>query len=257
MEITLDSALQHGYTHHCLGGLCRLAGANRMGACGPLPAVLPGSLTPKSEQALDTMIKLIALAALLSLAAGCTSLYGDPDEDVYGRQHRLEYSQKSRAIQELVGRVQHDPGVAKFYGDTLDLAETRGHDLPVILVGDIEDNTGSGESDYAATAQIRDELKAELRATGRFDVIDLATRQRMWELVSKDADSGASGENVQSHGKYLPGDLVLEGELRRDRASGNRGGLVYYHFLNLRLLNPQTGLEVWQGSARFRKDWPR
>ena len=199
-------------------------------------------------------MKKLGMAILAAaLAAGCqtapTSRYGDVDDDVYGRKDKMEYTQQSRSIDDMIGQMLTDPDFTEFYEEAAGRAAVRGHKRPTVIVGKIEDNTRAGSNDYLSTSQMRTELKAALRKTRKFTVIDLQERARMKETASADADSGAAGDNLQSIGEYSAGDFTMEGELAREST-----GSSYFHFFNLWMTDTSSGLEIWNDTVRIRKD---
>ena len=194
---------------------------------------------------------MLVLAA--ALAAGCamapTGRYGNPDDDVYGRKERMEYTQKSRSVAEMLGRMVTDPDFTDIYGRAEKRAAARGHQRPTVIVGRIEDNTHPGSNDCLSTLQMRQELKAELRKTKLFAVIDLAERQRMQRNVVADSNGGAANDNLQAIGAYAAGDFTMEGELLQESS-----GSSHFHFFDLRLTDTTSGVEVWSDIVRIRKD---
>jgi PBP1b-binding outer membrane lipoprotein LpoB len=199
-------------------------------------------------------MKKLGMAILaVAMAAGCqtapTSRYGDADDDVYGRKDKMEYTQQSRSVEDMIGQMLTDPDFSGFYEDAMARAAARGHKRPTVIVGKIEDNTRAGSNDYLSTSQMRTELKEALRKTRKFAVIDLQERARMKKTAGADADSGAAGDNLQSIGEYAAGDFTMEGELRMARTGGS-----YFHFFNLRMIDTASGEEAWSDTVRIRKD---
>jgi uncharacterized protein (TIGR02722 family) len=199
------------------------------------------------------MKKLGMALALAALAAGCqtapTSRYGDVDDDVYGRKDKMEYTQQSRSVDDMIGQMLADPDFSDFYEAAQTRAASRGHKRPTVIVGKIEDNTRPGSNDYLSTSQMRTELKEALRKTKKFAVVDLQERTRMKKTAGADADSGAAGDNLQSVGEYSAGDFTMEGELRMTHTGG-----AYFHFFNLRMTDMASGEEAWSDTVRIRKD---
>ncbi|MBR6470860.1 MAG: hypothetical protein IKS83_03605 [Victivallales bacterium] len=201
-------------------------------------------------------LSLLLIVAVVVVFSGCTTdsgaggYYGNVDDDVYGSRENLEYPQKSRAITEMVERLLTDPGFTDFYGVAAERAAARDHRLPTLIIQRIEDNTQAGGSDFRSTGQMRNDLKSTLRKTGKFTIIDLAERARMTNVVTAEVDGGGQSENIQNFGEYEAGDFLMSGELTRDSV----GGQVYYHFFNLRLMDPVTGAEIWSDTVKVRKD---
>lgn len=199
------------------------------------------------------MKKLGMTMLLAALAAGCqtapASRYGAADDDVYGRKEKMEYTQKSRSVDEMFEAMKTDPDFTELYNDALERAKARGHKRPTVIVGKIEDNTHPGSNDYVATSQMRKELKTALRKTQLFAVIDLQERARMKRTTIDDVDGGAEGVNLQSIGEYSAGDFTMEGELAREST-----GSSYFHFFNLWMTDTSSGVEIWSDTVRIRKD---
>ena len=193
---------------------------------------------------------LIAFAA--AVMAGCVSNrsgYVDVEDDVYGRSDRLEYTQKSRMIGEMVGRMLSDPDFTEMYAVAEERAAKRGHRKPTVVVREIEDNTNPGASDSQTTSQMRKELKTALRKTKKFTVIDLYERERMKGTVIGGVDSGGGADNLQHVGEYDAEDFSMSGELRME----STGGKVFFHFFNLRLVDPVKGDEIWSDTVKIGK----
>ena len=177
-------------------------------------------------------ILFVCAAAAMSGCVSNRSGYVNVDDDVYGRRDRLEYTQKSRVVEEMVGRMLSDPDFTEMYA-----------------IGEIENNTRPGASDLRTTSQMRKELKAALRKTGKFAVIDLYERERMKNTVIGGIDSGGSADNLQHVGEYDSGDFFMSGELTME----STGGKVFFHFFNLRLVDPVTGGEIWSDTVKIGK----
>lgn len=199
-------------------------------------------------------MKKAALAAALAAAvlAGCEtapkSRYGDVNDDVYGNKAKMEYTQQVQSVEEVVGLLNTDPDFSDFYADAKARAEARGHKRPTVLVGLIENNTGPGSNDYE-TAQMRTELKTALRKTRLFTVIDLQERERMKKTVITEVDGGARRDNVQAIGEYDAGDFVMTGEITRKCTDG-----VWFHFLNLLMVDTSSGDVAWSETVKIRKE---
>ena len=192
------------------------------------------------------------VAFVAAAMAGCVSNRGgyvNVEDDVYGRKDHLEYTQKSRMVGEMVGRMLSDPYVTKMYAIAKERATKRGHSLPTVVIGDIEDNTMPGGSDFETTSQIRKELKVELRKTGMFSVIDLYERERMTDTVIAGINSGSAKDNLQHYGEYDAEDFKMSGELQRE----STGEKVFFHFFNLRLVDPVKGGEIWSDTVKIGK----
>lgn len=199
-------------------------------------------------------MKKAALAVALAAAvlAGCETVpksrYGDANDDVYGNKAKMEYTQQVQVLDEVVGKMLTDPDFADIYADAKARAEARGHKRPTVVVGLIENNTGPGSNDYE-TAQMRAELKTALRKTRLFTVIDLQERERMKKMAQAEADGGARGDNIQSIGEYDASDFAMSGEIARKPTGG-----VWFHFLNLVMVDTSSGDVAWSDTVKIRKD---
>ena len=194
-------------------------------------------------------ILFVCAAAAMSGCVSNRSGYVNVDDDVYGRRDRLEYTQKSRVVGEMVGRMLSDPDFTEMYAIAKERATKRGHRRPTVVIREIENNTRPGASDLRTTSQMRKELKAALRKTGKFAVIDLYERERMKNTVIGGIDSGGSADNLQHVGEYDSGDFFMSGELTME----STGGKVFFHFFNLRLVDPVTGGEIWSDTVKIGK----
>ena len=197
-------------------------------------------------------MKGILIAFTVVAMVGCVSNrsgYVDVEDDVYGRRDRLEYTQKTRMIDEMVGRMLSNPNFTEMYAVAKERAINRGHRKPTVVVREIEDNTKPGASDSQSTSQMRKELKSALHKTGKFSVIDLYERERMKNTVIGGVDSGGGADNLQHIGEYDAEDFSMSGELRME----STGGKVFFHFFNLRLVDPVAGDEIWSDTVKIGK----
>ena len=192
---------------------------------------------------------VVCVAVAVTGCVADRSGYVNVDDDVYGRKDRLEYTQKSRMVGEMVGRMLSDPDFTETYAVAKERAAKRGHRRPTVVIREIEDNTKPGASDSQTTSQMRKELKAELRKTGKFAVIDLYERERMKGTLIGGIDSGGSADNLQHVGEYDAEDFSMSGELRME----STGEKVFFHFFNLRLVDPVTGDEIWSDTVKIGK----
>ena len=195
-------------------------------------------------------LSLLAAAVFAGCATETSGYYKNSRDDAFGRKETFEYPQKSQAIAEMVGRLLTDPDFTDLYSTAMARAQKRGHKRPTVIIREIEDNTQAGGSDARSTRQVRTELKAALRKTRMFAVIDTYERAKMTNVVLHDIDAGAKADNNESFGEYESGDFVMFGELSKD----NVGGRVYYHFLNLRMIDPVTGTEIWSDTVKVTKE---
>ena len=96
------------------------------------------------------IVTTIAFAAFLCGCAVDRGLgYGNPDDGVFGTPEELTYTDKSRAIVDMVGRMLTDPDFTVLYRMAKARAEKRGHARPTIAVTRIEDNTRIGGMTYS------------------------------------------------------------------------------------------------------------
>lgn len=197
-------------------------------------------------------MKRILIVCTVAAMSGCISNrsgYVNVDDDVYGRRDCLEYTQKSRVVGEMISRMLSAPDFTEVYAVAKERATKRGHRKPMVVVREIEDNTKPGVSDSQTTSQMRKELKSALRKTGKFTVIDLYERERMKGVVMGGVDSGGVADNLQHVGEYDAEDFSMSGELRME----STGGKVFFHFFNLRLVDPVTGDEIWSDTVKIGK----
>lgn len=198
------------------------------------------------------MMKMTFAAVVVVCAAGCVSGprrgYLNPADDVIGRPGRMEYTQKSRAISQVIEQMLSDPMFTTQYAAACSRAGAARRTLPTIAVRPIENNTGDGRSDSVATGQIYRELIARLRKTQKFELIDYARRSQMKKTVVAAVDDGESPANLQHIGNYTSADFIMTGELKRERTDdGDR--VVYHHFLNLEMTDTATGTVFWSDTA--------
>lgn len=199
------------------------------------------------------MKRVFAIVVALIAMEGCVldgrGRYGNPDDDVYGKRDRLEYPQKSRVVAGMVAKMLSDPGFSEMYATAMERAKKRGHKHPTIVIREIENNTKAGTSDALTTSQMRMELKIALRKTRMFAIIDRYERERMIRDVNSEVDGGAKSDNLQNVGEYEVCDFFMDGELTMESV----GRKVFYHFFNLRLVDPITGNEIWSDSVTIEK----
>lgn len=196
----------------------------------------------------------LSLTAVV-LCAGCVAPspgrsrgYLDPEEDVYGRSSRLEYSQKRLTVTKSVERMLTDPMFTGNYDKARARASAAGRTLPTIAINPIENNTGDGRSDSAATGQLYRELLTAIRKTGRFVMIDRMRRKQMTDSNIGGVDSGEDGAGIQGVGDYTSADFVMTGDLRREVTEGE-SHTVYHHFLNLEMIDSASGTVFWSDTV--------
>ena len=199
--------------------------------------------------------KALSLFVIVSLI-GCTSErtggYVSQENDVYGHPSELGYTQKSRAIVEIVEKLLTDPTFSRMYADARSRAVQKGRKLPTIAILPLEDNSGPGSNDSETTSQIYRELQTVLRKTEKFKIIDYAMRKELIGVVVRAGDLGEKPEGVQDIGNYSSSDFILRGELRRE-STRSRNGKVYHHFLNLDMKDTQSGEQAWSDTIRIFK----
>lgn len=202
------------------------------------------------------MDKMVFAVVLALVAAGCETArpgprrgYIDPNDDVFGRADRLEYTQKRLSIVKVLDQMKTDPMFTTQYAAAKKRAADAGRVLPTIAVRPIENNTGDGRSDSAVTGQMYREIIAQLRKTKLFEMIDYARRSQMKKIVVAAVDDGENPANLQHIGEYTSADFIMTGELRREQTDdGDR--VVYHHFLNLEMTDTSTGTVFWSDTAQ-------
>ena len=150
------------------------------------------------------------------LCAGCAMNsigpargYMDANEDVYGQSSRMEHSQKSRSVANAVERMLTDPMFTGNYGAARKRANDAGRTLPTIAINPIENNSGDGRSDSAATGQLYRELLTAIRKTGRFELIDRVRRKQMMNANIAGVDSGEGASGIQGIGILIASEVSL------------------------------------------------
>lgn len=202
------------------------------------------------------MDKMLLAVALALVAAGCETArpgprrgYLNPDDDVFGKPDRLEYTQKHRSIVKVLEQMKTDSMFTTQYDAAKKRAADAGRVLPTVAVRRIENNTGDDRGDSVATGQMYRELIAQLRKTKLFEVIDYARRSQMKNTGIAAVDDGENAANLQHVGEYTSADFIMTGELRREQTDdGDR--VVYHHFLNLEMTDTSTGTVFWNDTAQ-------
>lgn len=209
----------------------------------------------KTLKTLTTAGLLLAVCCSVGCNGAVSSPYVPKDEDVLGRASRFEHRQKSRSVEESVDRMLTDPTFDGSYREVAERAQAAGRKLPVLAVKPILNNTGDGRSDSAATRQMFEALKAALRKTGKFEVVDYTQRQSLLKTVIEGNNTGDDGGALQAIGAYRSPNLVLTGDIRRDETE-DRGRRVYFHFLNLEIQSTATGTVFWSDTVEVGKQEP-
>ena len=136
--------------------------------------------------ALKTFCKAGLLLAVCC-SAGCfgaaSSTYVAKDVDVRGKPSKFEHRQKARSVEEAIARMLTDPTFDESYREVAELAKAAGRKKPVLAIKPIQNNTGDGKSDSAATHQIFKSLQTSLRKTGKFEIVDYTQRQALIKTV--------------------------------------------------------------------------
>ena len=207
-------------------------------------------------------LKLFCPAGLLlavCCSAGCHGVASSPyvsrDEDVLGRASKFEHRQKARSVEEAVARMFTDPTFDESYREVADQAKAAGRKRPVLAVKPILNNTGDGRSDSVATRQVFEAIKASLRKSGKFEVVDYTQRQNLIKTVTDGNNYGDDGGAIQGIGGYRSPNLILTGDIRRDETE-DRGRMVYFHFLNLEIQSTATGTVFWSDTVEVGKQEP-
>ena len=186
-----------------------------------------------------------------ALAAGCQtapmSRYGDVDDDVYGRKDKMEYTQQSRAVVEMVENLLTHPDFEDIYADAKARATAREHKRPTVVVH-WPITPLPGHSDYE-TSQMRTELITALQKTRLFRVIDLQDRELMKKTIIEEVDGGARGDNTKSSGAYESSEFVMIGAIVREAIGG-----VWFHCFNLKMVDTTTGDIEWSDTVKIRKE---
>lgn len=202
----------------------------------------------------SVFFKGVAFLTVAVAMTGCAARpgpsrgYKNPDDDVFGKASRMEYTQKRLAIVDVLEKMKTDPMFTPNYDKARKRALDAGRTLPTIAVTPIENNTGDGRSDAAVTGQMYRELITALRKTGLFEIIDHTRRSRMRNTIVSAVDNGESADNLQHIGNYTTADFVMTGELRRE-STDDENSKVYHHFLNLELTDTATGTVFWSDTA--------
>ena len=202
------------------------------------------------------MGKMLLVVVLTLAAAGCETVrpgprrgYMDPNDDVFGKTDRMEYTQKHLSIVTVFEQMKTDPMFTTQYDAAKKRAADAGRVLPTVAVRPIENNTGDGRSDSVATGQMYREIITQLRKTKLFEVIDYTRRKRLIDTVTSGVDNGNNSDAIQHIGNYTSEDFILTGELKREHADdGDR--VVYHHFLNLEMTDTSTGTVFWSDTAQ-------
>ena len=153
--------------------------------------------------------------------------YRDAADIVPGESGIMEYPDKTRAAQQMLEKFLSDPDFGTIYSNALARANAGKRNRPLIAVGDFEDNSRPGASDYRSMGQIRSEIKSRIRKTGLFGIVDFRTQ----DIAAIDSV-----------------DLMLTCEIAKDNT-----GKVYFHFMNMRITDPATGEEIWQDTVKIVK----
>lgn len=207
-------------------------------------------------------LKIFCKAGLLlavCCSAGCfgaaSSTYVAKDVDVRGKPSKFEHRQKARSVEEAIARMLTDPTFDESYREVAELAKAAGRKKPVLAIKPIQNNTGDGKSDSAATHQIFKSLQASLRKTGKFEIVDYTQRQALIKTVIDGNNNGDDGGAIQPIGTYKSPNLILTGDIRRDETE-DRGRKVYFHFLNLEIQSTATGTVFWNDTVEIAKQEP-
>jgi len=201
---------------------------------------------------MNKLLFITAFAALAGCATGPGRGYLDNEEDVYGKASKMEYSQKHRKVAESVERLLTDPMFTTNYDKARKRAADAGRTLPTISINPIENNTGDGRSDSAATGQLYRELLTAIRKTGKFEMIDRMRRKQMTDATIAGNNAGEDSGALQNVGNYTSADFVMTGELRREATDDERRQ-VFHHFLNLELIDSASGTVFWSDSMPVTK----
>ena len=183
-------------------------------------------------------MKLIALAAILALAAGCAqekTRYGDA-KGVETLTNQYGSTDLQMMAESMARSMSQAPVIAS-------------NNLPVVTVQEVRNKT----SEYIDTRAITDSIRAELQKGGRvrFAVDAAAMTQQVEELKRQQSDLYAK-EHAAEKGQMVGAQYRMEGNITSIVKQVRDVKDVYYKF-NLQLWNIRNGLLEWSDEKEIRK----
>ena len=199
-----------------------------------------------------TSLAVVSLVALAGCATAPKSGYMSSEDDVFGKASAMEYTQKRRSVAQAVERLLTDPMFTEKYAAAKKRAGAAGRTCPTLSIRAIENNTGDGRSDAAATGQAHRELLTALRKTGRFELIDRVARKRMTTGAVAAVNEGEGADAIAGIGNFASVDFEMSGSLNRDQTESD-DRTVYHHTLNLEMVDTASGTVFWSDTVAVTK----
>ena len=184
-------------------------------------------------------MKLIALAAILALAAGCAqekTRYGDA-KGVETLTNQYGSTDLQMMAESMARSMSQAPVIAS-------------NNLPVVTVQEVRNKT----SEYIDTRAITDSIRAELQRGGRVRfAVDASAMKQQVEELNRQQDSGLYAKPAAvEKGQMLGAQYRMEGNITSIVKQVKDKKDVYYKF-NLQLWNIRNGLLEWSDEKEIRK----
>ena len=132
----------------------------------------------------------------------------------------------------------------------LDQWQTAHGDRPVIIVGDVANDT----SDYIETRLITNALERELLNSGRVALVATADEREQLRAERRQSQDWSRPETVKRMAFELGADLMLIGWIGENvEVSRNRARRIHYYQVSLELLDVESNRKVWIGTHEIEK----
>ena len=187
-------------------------------------------------------MKLIALAAILALAAGCAqekTRYGDA-KGVETLTNQYGSTDLQMMAESMARSMNQAPIIASA-------------NLPIVTVQEVRNKT----SEYIDTRAITDSIRSELQKGGkvRFAVDAPGMTQQVDEIKRQQSEYYAK-ESAVEKGQMVGAQYRMEGNITSIVKEVKNTKDVYYKF-NLQLWNIRNGLLEWSDEKEIRKTTTR
>jgi len=192
---------------------------------------------------MDKVLKVIAMACLLGVVAGCSSgkvvSRVDPGEDIdlSGRWNDVDSRQVSEA---MILDCQSHPWVSEYMRDA--------GRKPKVIVGSIRNKT----QEHIPVGTFVNDIERAFINGGEVGVVASAVEREEVRAEKRDQRINATPETLKELGRELGADFMMIGEMNQIIDS-EKGEQVSFYQVDLTLINIETNEKVWIGQKKIKK----
>ncbi|MFA6582685.1 MAG: penicillin-binding protein activator LpoB [Elusimicrobiaceae bacterium] len=185
---------------------------------------------------------LILLAGLLPvLSCGCgTSVERMDTNEVKDLSGRWNDTDSRLVADEMINDSLSRPWYAQ--------AQAKLSRIPVVIVGAVANSS----SEHIATDAFVENLQRSLINSGKVAFVANSSERGQMRQERLDQDTNATDDTRKAHGQETGSDYILTGNITsiEDQEGGKK--IVYYQ-VNLKLVDMQSNMIVWNGEKKIKK----